>query len=467
MSNTGTARTDLGGPRGYGEIQLARGDDTALRLDLSAVFEAGLNLFGQTHAATDVFFNINGTLSFGAPFTAYPTDPAAPPGRTLIAPFWSDVDTRLDGEGTESGPVWLDIAPGRDAVTITWDGVGAYRRNADVANTVQMELVDRGGGDLDVIFRYQSIEWVRGSAPDDAGARAGIAGPGTGDADSWILPGEDPALMGSLPDLTGNTGASGLWLYRFRGGGLDDLGGGGDTGGGTAGNDVLEGGVFADRLDGLAGDDILRGQIGDDTLNGGEGRDTLDGGPGNDSLVGGLSPADLRDVIFGGDGDDFIFGGAGNDSLSGNDGHDQIDGGIGADTLIGHGGNDTLSGSSLGDLIFGGPGDDFINGGFGFDRMNGGDGADRFFHLGVADHGSDWIQDYAAVHGDVLALGRTATRDQFQINWANTPNAGLDGFEEAFVIHRPTGQILWALVDGRTQPQIWVTSGGEMFDLLA
>jgi hypothetical protein len=43
----------------------------------------------------------------------------------------ADIDTRLDGEGTESGPIWVDIDPISDVVTITWQNVGFYRRNAE------------------------------------------------------------------------------------------------------------------------------------------------------------------------------------------------------------------------------------------------------------------------------------------------------------------------------------------------
>ncbi|UWQ19651.1 nidogen-like domain-containing protein [Jannaschia sp. M317] len=466
LGGNGTTRTGLGGPRGFGETELPRGDDGSQRLDLRAVFEAGFTLFGTRYAGNDAIFNLNGTLSFGTGFAPYPTAPDAAPNRALIAPFWADIDTRLDGETPESGSVWLDLDTAADVVTITWDRVGAYRRDASVANIVQLQLHDRGGGDLDVVFRYQSVTWTQGTALDDAGARAGIAGPGG--VGSWITPGADHTALRDLPDLGGNTGVSGFWRYEFRGGALQDFGGGGATGGrGTGGADTLTGTGFADRLDGLGGDDLLRGGAGDDTLNGGSGVDTLDGGPGNDRLLGGLSPADLRDVIYGGDGDDDIDGGAGNDDLRGDAGNDTLAGGIGADTLSGGAGDDLLTGASLGDVIFGGPGDDYINGGFGFDRLNGGAGADRFFHLGVRDHGSDWIQDYSAPQGDVLAYGGQATAAQFQVNWAETPRAGTPGIAEAFVIHRPTGQILWALVDGDAQSSILVASGGAVFDLLA
>jgi Ca2+-binding RTX toxin-like protein len=163
-----------------------------------------------------------------------------------------------------------------------------------------------------------------------------------------------------------------------------------------------------------------------------------------------------------------VDGGWGNDDLNGGDGNDTILGGFGADTLIGNAGDDMLVGGAGSDLMFGGPGNDTLNGGFGFDRMNGGTGADWFFHLGVAEHASDWVQDYNAADGDVLTVGIAgATRAQFQVNFANTPGAGAADVEEAFVIYRPTGQIMWALVDGAAQSQINLQIGGQVFDLLA
>ncbi|MDO6481753.1 hypothetical protein, partial [Shimia thalassica] len=219
--------------------------------------------------------------------------------------------------------------------------------------------------------------------------------------------------------------------------------------------------------------DRLSGTTGNDTLNGGDGNDTLIGREGDDTLIGGTSEADLRDVIYGGGGDDSINGGYGNDELRGDAGDDSIAGGFGADTVIGGTGDDVLTGSAFGDQIFGGDGADFVNGGWGYDLANGGADADRFFHLGIADHGSDWVQDYNAAEGDVLQVGiTTATRSQFQVNTTHTATAagersGDDNVEEAFVIYRPTGQILWALVDGASQSSINLQIGSDVFDLLA
>ena len=229
----------------------------------------------------------------------------------------------------------------------------------------------------------------------------------------------------------------------------------------------LTGTDASEVLNGDAGDDTLIGGGGDDTLNGGDGRDNLQGGEGNDEIIGGTSENDLRDLIFGGAGNDNIDGGYGNDELRGDAGNDSIAGGFGVDTVIGGTGDDVMTGSAFSDLIFGGDGNDFVNGGFGSDRVNGGDGADRFFHVGVTGHGSDWIQDFDHAEGDVMVYGGSATIDQFQVNVANTANAGDAGIDEAFVIYRPTGQILWALVDGMQNDELTIRINGADFDLLA
>ena len=225
-------------------------------------------------------------------------------------------------------------------------------------------------------------------------------------------------------------------------------------------------------LPGTDGNDRLLGEGGDDTLDGGAGSDTLNGGDGSDAIIGGPAEDDLRDVIYGGDGHDSIDAGAGNDLVYGQGGNDTIAGGAGVDELQGQDGDDVITGSNFSDLVFGGAGNDFVNGGFGHDRINGGSGADKFFHVGVEGHGSDWVQDYIAADGDVLLWGGgPATADDFQVNFAHTANdagerAGDDAVREAFVIYKPTGQIIWALVDGEGQSAINLQIGGDTFDLL-
>ena len=253
---------------------------------------------------------------------------------------------------------------------------------------------------------------------------------------------------------------------------------GGDVFSGGAGDDLAILGAGGDRAMGGAGSDRLLGEAGDDTLMGGDGADTLNGGDGDDLIRGGTTEADLRDVIYAGAGNDSVDGGHGNDQIYGQGGNDTLAGGFGADTLEGQDGDDVITGSALGDIVFGNAGDDFVNGGFGHDLINGGSGADKFFHAGgdadaILGHGSDWVQDYDAAEGDVLVFGGAASAADFQVNFTHTANretgerSGEDDVQEAFVIYRPTGQILWALVDGGGQGSINLQIGADVFDLLA
>jgi len=82
----------------------------------------------------------------------------------------------------------------------------------------------------------------------------------------------------------------------------------------------------------------------------------------------------------------------------------------------------------------------------------------------------DWLQGYGSVEGDVLLWGGgVANPNDFQVNYTDTDTAGagLASVSEAFVIYRPTGQIIWALVDGALEQEINLKTRGEVFDLTA
>jgi Ca2+-binding RTX toxin-like protein len=108
---------------------------------------------------------------------------------------------------------------------------------------------------------------------------------------------------------------------------------------GSAGNDVLTGGLYRDAVHGLDGDDQLFGLEGNDVLNGDAGADQLDGGWGDDGL-------------YGGAGNDTLLGGVGVDVLSGDDGDDLMDSGAGDDMLTVGVGRDTLSGGEGADNYY-------------------------------------------------------------------------------------------------------------------
>ena len=253
---------------------------------------------------------------------------------------------------------------------------------------------------------------------------------------------------------------------------------------GGSGNDFIVGNDVRNLIYGNAGDDYVNGQGGNDRIDGGsgddyilagDGNDVVIGGDGADTIFGGETSADRSDSIYAGLGDDDVDGGYGNDILYGGGGNDFVRGGFGADFIAGQAGNDTVSGGAFADTLFGNDGNDFVNGGWGHDLMNGGSGADQFFHIGIFDHGSDWVQDFQASDGDSLLFGiGSATVDDFQVNFAHTANSegersGDDLVQEAFVVYQPTGQIIWALVDGGGQASINIQFGGssDVFDLLA
>ena len=376
ITGNGTAVTNLGGVRGFGEQEIARSDDGSTQLSLGAVFGDGLNYLGRTYAADQLWLNTNGTVTFGARTSVYPTADNGMLSRDMIAPFWADVDTRLDGEGTESGGIWVDVDAVGGVVTFTWDAVGVYRRTADTPNTFQLQLFDRGDGDFDIVYRYDTIGWTIGTGDGDVGARAGLFGRGTDPILIETRDGYD--VLGDLDARLGPDGTPGLWTYQMRAGvvvnvapvGQQITGGtGGDVLTGGAAEDVMDGGAGNDRLSGGEGADILEGGTGQDTLTGGAGADTLEGGAGDDRLIGdstveaGQNGGGAQDAA----GDDVLLGGFGND---------RAEGGAGNDTLGGGGGDDTLEGGSGNDLLTGDAGDDVVRGGDGNDTLEGSDGAD-------------------------------------------------------------------------------------------
>ncbi|MGR3377338.1 nidogen-like domain-containing protein [Salipiger abyssi] len=464
----------------YGANVLYRNDDgNSGAIDITSIFEEGLMIDGVTY--TNVYVNTNGNITFGGGLSTYTPSGITGAGREIIAPYWADVDTRDPDEGSNPGNVYWDFNEDRDSIIVTWDNVGYYNRNVDLLSSFQLELIDRGCGNVEIIFRYEDISWTAGDASGGEGGLGGVtsrAGFSLGETYFELPASGNEAAMLNLENAQGNLSVSGVWQFIVSGGYVQGVGGAeddtytGDEGDnnylGGQGNDTASGGDGNDSLFGGQGDDSLSGDEGEDSLDGGSGQDTVNGGPGNDSIVDGGTDDDLFDVLYGGEGDDFMDGGFGNDSMRGDAGNDTMIGGHGTDTIIGGTGDDVLTGQTWSDLIFGGDGMDFINGGFGHDRVNGGDGADRFYHLGVLGHGSDWIQDYDAAEGDLLVYGGIASIDQFQINYAETPSAGTAGVEEAFVIYRPTGQILWALVDGEAQSEInLVLHNGVTYDLMA
>lgn len=373
----------------FGGASIPLGDDnTSGPLNISSIFESGFQ-FG-TQLFTDMRVETNGGVWFGNIWYA------------VIRPYYTDLDTRVLSSVPNAG-VFYDFNADRDSVVITWNGVGRDYHNNSLLSTFQLELRDLGEGDAEIIFRYTDMQ-------SNAYYSAMLGPPG---APNFILndllgPGAD------LDTLIGNTGVAGVLQFRLIDGMLQPEDLQGQMLLGTGADDLLTGGVFADRLLGWAGNDTLIGGNGADTLNGGIGDDRLEPGYGDDSAFGGLGNDTIVDTSGGNNllqgmaGDDHITAGNGYDTLAGQSGNDTLNAGYGADNLYGGIGDDVLNGGDFLDQVFGGAGDDFVWGGRDRDTVAGGAGADRFFHSG-AESDLETVLDYNAAEGDRLVFGGTWT----------------------------------------------------------
>lgn len=471
ITGNGTAIKGLGGAAGYGETALARGDDIVARVDVSAVFGAGFTLGGVNYSGNQLYISTDGLVSFGAGQAGIAA-PAAP----YLAIFNADVDTRLDGEGAESGGVWLDVDTVQDCVTITWDQVGFYRRNASLTNTFQMQLFDRSDGNFDVVYRYQNIAWTSGDLQGGWGGLDGTAaviGTRAGASGAAILlaaSGHEAAQL-ALETSLGNTGVKGLWVIPFASSSVIQ---------GTAGADRLAGTTAPDVMRGLAGADVLLGSPGADRMEGGAGFDRADYSVAVRAVLIDLSDpsAQIRgqaagdtylgiERFTGSRMADTMRGSAGGDDFDGGKGLDVLDGGAGPDSLAGGNQNDILWGGTEADMLWGGSGSDRLSGGKGSDTLTGGPGADVFIFTGQGGQGRDWIVDYDAASGDILDFGQAgAVAKDFRVVYVTSLGAGLAGVKEAHITYLPTGKLIWILVDGQGDASIMVHSSMNSFDLL-
>ncbi len=289
-----TMNSGLGGAAGYGEgvftsSTLAAGnlDDGSVQVDISSVFGSGIDFFGTTYSS--IYINSNGNISFGTANTDYQSSNLAAENVSVIAPFWSDVNLNNGGE------IYWDLDPANGTVTVTWLDVEPY--NGSGTNSFQVVLTSNGGGDFNVEFIYEDIEWTSGY---NQNAQVGITDGGSND----II-------------LDGSGNATELANYENN-----DFGGGDPNGTYDLtfvnGSPVVSDGI----LTGTEGDDVIDGSFTD------EDGDDVDGGDGTG--VGGND-----DIIFGYGGNDTISSGAANDTVEGGDGDDTIDGGTGDDTIYG------------------------------------------------------------------------------------------------------------------------------------
>ena len=220
----------LGGTYGFGEGSVSKEDDGYQQVDISAVFENGLNYFSDTpyDAATEFFIGRNGYVTFGEGSGSYMPEGIAGSTVPMIAAYYGDVDTRASsitydttGNSQGSNQIWYDIDTVNDCVTITFDDTGYFSQHNDKSNAFQIRLWDIGGGDFAIEIRYEAIEWILTDTSTSA-----TAGWTAGDQVNYSeLPqsGNNAAMLALDTDSEAtNIDHAGVWLWLVHGGQVEE-----------------------------------------------------------------------------------------------------------------------------------------------------------------------------------------------------------------------------------------------------
>uniref|UniRef100_A0A8C5MIE4 NIDO domain-containing protein n=1 Tax=Leptobrachium leishanense TaxID=445787 RepID=A0A8C5MIE4_9ANUR len=177
--------------------------------------------------------HVNGLLSFTQSSNQYtPSLSSLPAGYPFIAPFWADVDTRLEGdvyyrESTDSQLLarattdvrscfnyrgftarWLFVA--------TWSRVTYYGSQSNKVNTFQVVLVTDRSKTF-VLFNYGKIQWTTGTASGGVNGLGGIPAVGgvySGDHTCfYTIPGSlSPEIINIIS--TTNANLPGRWAIK-------------------------------------------------------------------------------------------------------------------------------------------------------------------------------------------------------------------------------------------------------------
>lgn len=205
-------------PAGYNASSVARGDDTS---NLVVNLPFAMNWNGTNY--TQVYINMNGNCTFGAGYTGYdPNITLAATNRSIMAPFWADVDTRNTAASqvtySTTTPGSIPQVNGRNAFLVNWVNVARYNNQSTPTNSFQLVLVDRsdtGAGNFDFIFNYDQVTWDIGTSASSVRARAGWGFAGTG----FELPGSGTAQAGASALLDASPQATSLIQNSMNSGG--------------------------------------------------------------------------------------------------------------------------------------------------------------------------------------------------------------------------------------------------------
>ncbi len=354
----------LGGAAGFGENFIDRNNSgDAANVNIRSTFgSGGLNFLGHTY--TSISINNYG-IAFGTDgISSYTSWGMQTSSKPMIAAFFADVDTmgyttNVDGPGavtatpggtsTGSNLVWYDLdATGYGTLTVTWDDVGYFNGHIDKLNAFQMRLIGTGGGNFNIEFRYEVMNWTTGDASGGASGLGGTiarAGYSAGDGTTYyeLVHSGVQSEMLDLEVTPGNTGVAGQYFFSLASGGAI----GSVINGDDAGN-VLTGGAGNDTIYGMDGNDQLEGGGGSDLLYGGNGSDLYfivdhsdtifeDAGGGIDTIQSSITYSlvllpNVENIRLTGSANINATGNNGSNTLISNGGANVLNGGPGTDT---------------------------------------------------------------------------------------------------------------------------------------
>lgn len=118
------------------------------------------NLYGDLY--TEFYLNINGNISFGAPYNTFTAEGFPSPNFVMVAPFWADVQLTNDAVGKIKWKVT------EHALYVNWSDVGYYSQHYDKRNSFQLIVTDGTdpviGIGNNVSFCYKDMQWTTGDA---------------------------------------------------------------------------------------------------------------------------------------------------------------------------------------------------------------------------------------------------------------------------------------------------------------
>jgi len=131
-----------------------------------------VNFFGNQHST--LYVNNNGNITFDRPLATYTPFDLTTTEQEIIAPFFSDVDTRNSADVTYG----QGMVNGKLAFAVNWINVGYFESHNAPLNSFQLVIIDRSDiapGDFDIEFNYSHIGWETGDASDGVGGFGGFS----------------------------------------------------------------------------------------------------------------------------------------------------------------------------------------------------------------------------------------------------------------------------------------------------